>query len=73
MPRRPRYRFCSDRLPASRRPVVVTEETPDSAGLQLAGDRQILLTLREDASAGTARHLADLLNEAVENVSLLAG
>lgn len=69
----PRYRFRPDTLPASRRPVVVTEESRGDAGLHLAGDREIVLTLREDAPAETARRLADLLNDAVENVSLLAG
>jgi hypothetical protein len=66
-------RFRPDTLPASRRPVVVTDETPDGAGLQLAGDREIVLTLRDDLAAGTAREIADLLNDAVENVTLLAG
>lgn len=65
--------FRPDALPASRRPLVVTEETPDGAGLQLAGDRGIVLTLREDVDVGTARRIADLLNDAVENVTLVAG
>lgn len=72
MPRRSRYRFRPDSLPASRRPVLVTEQSSDPAGLELAADREIVLTLREDLPPDTARRIADLLNDAVENVSLLS-
>lgn len=68
-----RRRFRPDTLPASRRPVVVTAEASDGAGLELAGDREIVLALRDDVSVGTARRLAELLNDAVEDVTLMAG
>lgn len=73
MDRTARRQFRPDTLPASRRAVVVTGETADGAGLRLAGDREIVLTLRDGLAAGTAREIADLLNDAVENVTLLAG
>lgn len=66
-----RYQFRTDRLPASRRPVVVTDRD-DAGGVELAGDREVLLALRDDVSSETARRLAALLNDAVENVSLLS-
>lgn len=65
-----RFRFVPDRLPVSKRPVVVLSERRPGDGLAETLEAEtLILTLAEDATLEEARELARRLNERVERVS----
>lgn len=62
-------RFEADRLPASKRPIVVVRKRGRGDPLEETLDADtVILTLQEDASLREARELAEHLNEQVERV-----
>lgn len=65
-----RYRFAADRLPVSKRPVVVVEDRRGGPGLEETLDADSLLfVLGDDATLREAEHLAERLNDRVARVS----
>lgn len=66
------FRFYADRLPVSKRPIVVMRTHRDSDGLDCLDSDAIFLTLEADASLHEARTLADRLNDSVDFVSVPA-
>lgn len=67
---RARPRFVADRLPVSKRPVVVLEKPPGSDGLEETLEAEtLILSLSEDATLSEAEKLARTLNERIERIS----